>query len=226
MGEAIRLASLADGFEFDAYRAPAEEARRGGLVLVQEIFGVNANIRALADGFAAEGYEVIAPSMFDRSEPGFEADHDPDGLAQGFKYAQAGTLENALDDIQTCIDFLKDRGPVFIVGYCYGGSMVWQAAAKAHGLAAGSAYYGGHIQANAGLKPRCPVIIHLGRQDTHIPADTVKAAVQEANPDVPVYIYEASGHGFNNEGGPGWDAADAELARQRTLDLFERSGAL
>ena len=225
MAETIRLNSKVDDAEFGAYHAQPKGRRRGGVIVIQEIFGIDKYVRADVERWAALGFEAIAPSMFDRSEPGFEADHDPDGLAQGFKYVQAATLENALADIQTCIDFLKDRGPVFIVGYCYGGSMVWQAAAKAHGLAAGSAYYGGHIQANAGLKPRCPVIIHLGRLDTHIPADTVKAAVQEASPDVPVYIYEASGHGFNNDGGPGYDKADCDLARARTLDLFEQNGA-
>jgi carboxymethylenebutenolidase len=226
MGEMIRLNSKVDDAEFGAYRAAPKGRRRGGVVVIQEIFGIDKYVRDDVERWAALGFEAIAPSMFDRSEPGFEADHDPDGLAQGFKYAQANTLENALDDIQTCVDLLKKDGPVFIVGYCYGGSMVWQAAAKAHDIAAGSAYYGGHIQANASLKPRCPVIIHLGRKDSHIPADAVKAAVGEANPNVPVYIYEASGHGFNNEGGPGYDKADAELARARTLDLFEQNGAL
>jgi carboxymethylenebutenolidase len=225
MAETIRLNSKVDDAEFGAYHAAPKGRRRGGVVVIQEIFGIDKYIRADVERWAALGFEAIAPSMFDRSEPGFEADHDPDGLAQGFKYAQAGTLENALDDIQTCIDFLKPRGPVFIVGYCYGGSMVWHAAAKAHDLAAGSAYYGSAIQANAGLKPRCPVIVHLGRKDTHIPADAVKAAVHEANPDTPVYIYENSGHGFNNEGGPGYDKADCDLARARTLDLFEQNGA-
>jgi carboxymethylenebutenolidase len=226
MGEMIRLNSKVDDAEFGAYRAAPKGRRRGGVVVIQEIFGLDKWVREDVERWAALGFEAVAPSMFDRFEPGFVAGHDPDGFAEGRKYAQALTVETAIDDIQTCIDLLKKDGPVFLVGYCFGGSMAWQAAAKAHDLAAASSYYGGSIQANAGLTPRCPVILHLGRQDSHIPADAVKAAVQEANPGVPVYIYEAGGHGFNNEGGPGYDRDDAELARARTLDLFEQNGAL
>jgi carboxymethylenebutenolidase len=130
-----------------------------------------------------------------------------------------------MGDIQACVDFLKDRGPVFVVGYCYGGTMTWLAAARCDGIAAGSSYYGGQVAGMAKFALKAPVIVHLGRKDPHIPADDVKAAVQAAHPDVPVYIYEASGHGFNNDGRPDSDLADAELARQRTVDFFAAHGA-
>ncbi|MEO6340055.1 MAG: dienelactone hydrolase family protein, partial [Caulobacteraceae bacterium] len=142
MAETIRLNSKVDDAEFGAYHAAPTGRRRGGVVVIQEIFGIDQYVRADVERWAALGFEAIAPSMFDRFEPGFEAGHDADGFAEGRKYAQANTLENALDDIQTCVDFLKARGPVFIVGYCYGGSLVWQSAAKLHDLAAGAAYYG------------------------------------------------------------------------------------
>jgi carboxymethylenebutenolidase len=115
---------------------------------------------------------------------------------------------------------------VFIVGYCYGGAMVWQAAGRLEGLSAGSSYYGGGVAGAADLTPKIPVICHFGRKDGHIPADEVKAKITAAQPQVPVYVYEKSGHGFNNDGRPDSDPDDAALARKRTLALFEQNGAL
>jgi len=112
---------------------------------------------------------------------------------------------------------------VCVVGYCYGGSYTWLAAGEIGGLAAASSYYGSMVQANAGLKPMCPTIVHLGRLDAGIPADAVKEAVEAAHPDVPVYIYEDAGHGFNNEDPARHSAESAELARKRTLELFEKA---
>jgi carboxymethylenebutenolidase len=113
-----------------------------------------------------------------------------------------------------------------MVGYCYGGAMTWQAAGRLEGLAAASSYYGGRVAESAALTPKCPIICHFGRKDAHIPADDVKAALAAAQPDVPVYIYENSGHGFNNDGRPDSDLADATLARERTLALFRANGAV
>jgi carboxymethylenebutenolidase len=131
--------------------------------------------------------------------------------------------EQVLADIAACRDYLKDEGKVCIVGYCYGGSFAWIAAGEVGGLAAASSYYGSMVQANATLKPMCPTIVHLGRLDAGIPADAVKTAVEAANPTVPVYIYEDAGHGFNNEDPERLAAESAELARKRTLELFERA---
>ncbi|MDB5988412.1 MAG: dienelactone hydrolase, partial [Nevskia sp.] len=118
---------------------------------------------------------------------------------------------------------LQGRGRVFIVGYCYGGTTVWKAAAQLEGLAAASAYYGSGVAAATNLEPKCPIICHFGRKDAHIPADEVKAKLAAAHPDVPIYIYEHSGHGFNNDGRPDSNADDARLARRRTLELFEQN---
>jgi carboxymethylenebutenolidase len=135
-------------------------------------------------------------------------------------------MENPVSDVQACVDRLSGSGPVFITGYCYGGAVAWQAAAKVRGLAAASSYYGGWIKDLLDVKLNCPVICHFGRRDANIPADAMKEAIAKAHPGVPVYIYENSGHGFNNAGRPDADPADAELARQRTLALFEANGAL
>jgi carboxymethylenebutenolidase len=194
-------------------------------VVIQEIFGLDQYVQADVARWAALGFEVLAPSIFDRAEPGFTAEHDPQGFQTGVAYVGKVGIDAMLSDIQACIDDLAQRGPVFAVGYCLGGSLVWLAAGKLKGLAAGAAYYGSMIAANAELPLNAPVVVHLGRKDGHIPADEVKAKVEAAHPDVPVYIYENSGHGFNNDGRPDSDLADAELARARTLELFVANGA-
>ena len=121
MGETIRLTSPFDGFELDAYHAPHQDARRGGLVLIQEIFGVTDHIRELADGFATDGYEVIAPSFYDRIERGFEATYDEDSIAKGVRYSSTTPWDQVAGDVQAAIDLLRAKGPVFVAGYCWVG---------------------------------------------------------------------------------------------------------
>ena len=219
MGESLQLTSAADGFAFGAYRAPASEARRGGLVLLQEIFGVNANIRAIADGFAAEGYEVIAPALFDRFQPGFEAGYDLRGAARGRGFADRIDWRLVMSDIQACVDALAP--PVFTVGYCFGGTAAWLAACRVEGLAAASGFYGRLIPTFADETPRCPVILHFGKTDASIPLEGVER-FQEARPEVPVWLYDA-GHGFCCDARQDFQPDACSLARLRTLQLFHRS---
>jgi carboxymethylenebutenolidase len=170
------------------------------------------------------GYEAVAPSMYDRREPGFIAEHDDAGMKAGIAHAMATPREQAMGDIAACVAFLRTRGEkVCIVGYCYGGSMAWLAAASVEGLSAASSYYGSMVQANAALALKCPTIVHLGRTDGHIPADEVAAAVAEHHPDTPVYIYAGAGHGFNNQSPERYNAEAADLARHRTLELFDKA---
>jgi carboxymethylenebutenolidase len=225
MSDTITLHSKIDGFEFTALHAAAEGHRKGGIVIIQEIFGIDHYVQEDVARWAALGFEAIAPSMFDRQEKGFVADHDPKGFETGIKYAMGNGFDNPMSDIQACVDALKDKGPVFIVGYCYGGSMVWMAAGKVSGLAAGSSYYGGFIKDHLEQALNVPVICHFGRKDAHIPADDIKAGIEKAHPDVPVYIYDGSGHGFNNDGVEAQDPADAKLARERSVAFFEAHGA-
>jgi carboxymethylenebutenolidase len=221
MGEMIRITSSAgDGFTFDAYHAAPTGERKGGVIVVQEIFGLDVHVRRDVDRWASLGFEAIAPSLYDRREPGFVAGHDQAGMTAGIAHAMNTPLDQALADIAATRDALAAKGKVFIVGYCYGGSMAWLAAGRLEGLSGSSSYYGSMVKANAELKPRCPTIVHLGRLDAMIPADEVKAAVRAAHPDVPVYIYEDAGHGFNNEDPERYSAESAELARKRTLELF------
>ena len=219
MGDIISIKG-ADGFTFSAYHAAPAGQSKGGVIVIQEIFGLDVHVRRDVDRWASLGFEAVAPSMYDRREPGFLAGHDEAGMKAGIAHAMGTPMDQAMDDIAACRDYLAPRGKVFIVGYCYGGSMAWLAAAKVEGLSGASSYYGSMVQANAALKPMCPVIVHLGRQDGHIPADGVKAALAETNPGVPVYIYEDAGHGFNNEDPERHNDASAALARDRTLKLF------
>ncbi len=222
MAETIKIAG-ADGFEFSAYHEQAFTPRKGGVIVIQEIFGIDEHVRRDVDRWAGMGFEAVAPGLYERREPGFTAHHDEAGIKAGIAHAMASPREQVLADIASARDFLKARGDkVMAVGYCYGGSMAWLAACQLEGLSAASSYYGSMVQANAALKPKCPTIVHLGRLDSGIPCDAVKAAVQASNPDVPVYIYDDAGHGFNNEDPARHSAASAELARQRTLELFER----
>lgn len=225
MADTLRLTSAVDGFEFTAAHAQPQGERKGGIVVVQEIFGLDQYVHADVTRWSALGFEVLAPSIFDRAAPGYVAEHEPAAFPIGIGYVQSIGLEKMLADIQACIDELAPRGPVFAVGYCLGGSLVWLAAGKLKGLAAGSAYYGSMIAANAEQPLNAPVIVHLGRKDGHIAADAVKAKLADAHPEVPVHIYENSGHGFNNDGRPDSDLDDAKLARERSLALFQAHGA-
>ncbi len=219
MGDRIPLTNAEDGFVFEAYHAKTSDARRGGLVMVPAIWGVTPHIRELADGYAEDGYEVIAPSLFDRFEPGFpDADTDPPALPRRLGYLeQMGFGETTLGDVQAAIDALKP--PVFLMGFCFGGTVAWLAACRARGLAAVSSFYGGHIVRFRHETPKCATHLHLGRRDELIPPADVEAIVA-AQPELPVFQYDA-GHGFVAPSGYAPDAA--RLAQLRTLQLFHRA---
>ena len=224
MGEMITLKSKSDGFEFAAYHAQPDDVRRGGLIVVQEIFGVTQGIKHIADGFAADGYEVIAPSMYDRSEPGLQAEVAGADFGKLIGYAGA-SFPHVPGDIQACIDALKP--PVFITGFCYGGTVAWVAAAKCDGLAAASGFYGGGIAGQfLDLQPKCPVILHFGKKDQHITPDHWEK-IREAHPDVPLYLYDAD-HGFFSADRPPTihHPDSAKLARLRTLQLFHQASGV
>ncbi len=221
-GQMIKM-KMGDGAEIGVYHVEPKGARRGGLVLIQEIFGITEHIKQCCDGYADEGYEVLGPALFDREAPGLQASFAPDELQHAIKVArELHPFELSIKDTQICIDALKGKGKVFITGYCYGGSVVWAAACRCDGLAAASGFYGSLIPALAGEKPKCPTILHFGRHDMGIPMEGVEKVIA-AHPDVPVYIYEA-GHGFNSDRQEHYNEEAAKLAKQRTLELFRAHG--
>ncbi len=214
--------TMSDGADIAIYRAQPEGERRGGVVLVQEIFGVTDHIREMADEYAADGYEVLAPALFDREHPGFEGAYGGEGLAEGIRLARdAHPFALSLADVQTCVDALA--GPVFVVGYCYGGSIAWFAATRMHGVAAASGYYGGQVPGAADEEPKVPVALHFGRFDQSIPMEGVEKVIARQWPLADVYVYEA-GHGFNSDRRKDYHEPSADLARERTLALFRANG--
>ncbi|MGI9324552.1 MAG: dienelactone hydrolase family protein [Pseudomonadales bacterium] len=217
MGEQIQL-QASDGATINAYTASAA-APKGGVVVIQEIFGVNAHIREVVDGYAQAGYAAIAPAIFDRVEPGIELGYDESGMGRGIELAfEKLDHEATLKDLEAAIAWAGGFGKVGVVGYCFGGLLTWRAACELSGVSAASSYYGGGVPGEAGRKPSCPVIAHFGKQDAHIPMDEV-AKFEEAQPAVKVYRYDAD-HGFNCDHRGSFDAAAAETARTRTLDFF------
>jgi len=219
-GDTVRLESRYDAAIFGAYHVRPTDARRGGLVLIQEVFGVTDHIRELADGFAADGYQVLAPQMYDRMDYGFEAAYDQDGMRKGMIYSKAATWDQVEGDLQACVDALG--GQAFVVGYCWGGTATWLAACRVKGVQAASCYYGRRIPELLHETPKCPTILHFGKTDASIPPEVVEA-IRTAHPDLPIYLYDA-GHGFNSDRRSDYDADSASLARLRTLQLFQRSG--
>jgi carboxymethylenebutenolidase len=214
---------MSDGASIGVYHVEPAGARRGGLVLIQEIFGVTDHIKEQCDGYAAEGYEVLAPALYDREAPGLQASYSQEDIQKAIKIArELHPFAQSIQDAQTCIDALARKGPVFITGYCYGGSVTWAAACRCTGLAAASGYYGSQIPQLAAETPRCPTILHFGEHDKGIPLDGVDK-VKELHPEVQVYIYDA-GHGFNSDRRTDYHAESAKLARERTLALFRANG--
>jgi carboxymethylenebutenolidase len=221
-GQMIRM-KMSDGAEIGVYHVEPTGARRGGLVLIQEIFGVTEHIREQCDLFADEGYEVLAPALYDREVPGFEASYSEEDIQRAIQVARKlHDFEVSLKDAQTCIDALKATGPVFMTGYCYGGSVTWAMAARSGDLSAASGYYGGMIPTQANLEPKCPTILHFGAHDHGIPLPGVER-VAELHPEVAVHIYDA-GHGFQSDRRTDYHEPSAKLARERTLALFHANG--
>ena len=217
MGEMTTLMAR-DGHEFQTYLCNPKGPPRGAVVVMQEIFGLNHHIRAVADSYAEAGYLTIAPSMFDRIRRGIELGYTPAEIQEGIGYMMQTTRAQALATMAACVAVVKHAGKVGVVGYCWGGLCTYWAACELP-ISAGSAYYGGGIANNLDKTPRAPVIFHFGEKDTHIPLVGAVDKIRAAYPAGVYHIYPA-GHGFNCTERVDYDAASAQLARQRTLDFF------
>ena len=219
MGERITL-TASDGFVLGAYVARPAGTPRGGIVVLQEIFGVNAHIRAVADLYASEGYLAVAPALYDRSQRDFEVGYTPEDVTQGRAVVMTLDQTKALADIAAAIDCAKAGGKVGVVGYCWGGTMTYAAACHLDGVSSAVGYYGGGIAGMKAETPRVPTLLHFGARDAHIPMDSVEA-IRAAQPSVEIHVYDAE-HGFNCDHRGSYDQASADLARTRTLDWFAR----
>jgi carboxymethylenebutenolidase len=212
--------TAADGHRLAAWRDGPAEARRA-LVVVQEIFGVNGHIRNVCARFAAEGYAVVAPALFDRTERGVELGYTPPDIARGRelrgKVPDAGTMA----DVEAAAAALPGSAMRGIVGYCWGGTVAWWGATRSQGFAAASGWYGGGIAASRDAVPNCPVQLHFGETDASIPLADVEA-IRAAQPGVDVFVYPGAGHGFGCDERGSYSAPDAALAQRRTLDFLAR----
>jgi carboxymethylenebutenolidase len=220
MGRMIELMAK-DGHGFSAYRAEPAGKPAGAIVVLQEIWGVNDHIRKVADGYAAEGYLAVAPGLFDRVERDLMMDeYTNETRTKGFAVMQKVNHDEALLDIDAAVESVSSAGKVGVVGFCFGGRLAWLAAAHVGGLSAAVAYYGGGIPGMAAEQPKCPVILHFGERDQHIPVDSVQE-FGKSHPSIPIYMYAAD-HGFNCDQRSSYDAPAAKLARQRTLEFLRQ----
>jgi carboxymethylenebutenolidase len=219
-GSPVQL-TAADGHTFDAYEVRPDGAG-AALVVVQEIFGVNDHIRSLVDRYAAYGYHVIAPAVFDRVERGVELDYDAEGIAKGRDLAGAIKWGPVMADVAAAVKHLSPTGPVGIVGFCFGGSVAWLAASTLP-VTAAVGYYGGQIHELIDRAPAVPTMLHFGELDGGIPLDQV-AAIDAAHPDVAVHVYEGAQHGFSCDARVSYGVLPAAIAWGRTLGFFVSNG--
>jgi carboxymethylenebutenolidase len=220
MGETVKLTAN-DRHSFDAYVARPADQPKAGLVIVQEIFGVNQHIRRIADGFAKDGYLAIAPALFDRVERGIELGYDKDDVAAGRAIRAKISWDQAMSDVSAALGFLAGAGKAGVIGYCWGGSVAWLAACRLNPAAA-VCYYGGNIHECRNEQPSCPVMFHFGEEDAGIPLDQVKE-IAKAHPKQELFTYPGAGHGFNCEMRGSYHADSAAIARERTLAFLGRT---
>jgi carboxymethylenebutenolidase len=219
MGEMISL-TAEDGFKLGAYRATPSGKPRGGLVVVQEIFGVNSHIKQVTDGFANDGYLALAPALFDRVERGFESGYQPSDIERGRAVRGKLQLDQVVMDVRAAVKELGKSGQkVGVVGYCFGGFVAWLSATRIDAVAAAVGYYGGGIADTANEQPKCPVMLHFGETDASIPKEHYEK-VMKAHPKIPVFVYAGAGHGFSCDQRGSYHEASARLARERTIEFF------
>jgi carboxymethylenebutenolidase len=222
MGEVVTINAV-DGHELSAYVAKPAGEPVAGLVVIQEIFGVNKHIRSIADGFAKDGFFAVAPALFDRVERGVELSYEGEDAKKGMALMQKIDIVKSLADVDAALAFaVKDTGKkAGVIGYCLGGLLAWLSATRLHPSAA-VGYYAGRIGNYAAEMPKVPVQLHFGKLDTHIPAEQVEA-VHAAHPEVEIYWYDGAGHGFNCDMRASYNPQAAALARGRALEFLKKN---
>ncbi|MFC4668707.1 dienelactone hydrolase family protein [Seohaeicola nanhaiensis] len=219
MGEQIRL-KASDGFELGAYLARPEGLGKGAIVVVQEIFGVNAHIREMCDRFAAAGYAACAPALFDRVEPGFESGYSPEDIARARQVMTKGDMATYIIDVAAARDALTGFSPVSITGFCLGGSVAFGAAARLDGFLCSIPFYGGRIAAMKDERPRCPVMMYFGTEDHSIPMSDVEV-IRAAQPEAVIHVVEAQ-HGFMCDHRASYSPEVAARAWEETIGFLDR----
>ena len=225
MSDRIKLKAQ-DGHELGAYVARPKGETIGALVLVQEIYGINSHIRSVADGYARDGFLVVAPAIFDRFERDLELNYNGEDQKKAMELYPKLKPETTLMDVAAAYAVAKESGKgIGVVGYCYGGLTAWLVAVRGENYKMQPSccvgYYAGGIGHFAKEEPSCPVMLHFGAEDSHIGKDQIEA-VRTAHPDVEIFVYEGAGHAFNRDVDPAhYNAAAAKLARERTLAFLK-----
>jgi carboxymethylenebutenolidase len=223
MGRKLTLRA-ADGHQLGAYRADPIGTPRGRVVVIQEIFGVNRHIRSVCDRLAEAGYVALAPQIFDRVAPNFETGYSEMEVAKAREYIPKLDWAKVMEDTRAAVDALKREGPVAIMGFCLGGSVAFLSAAKFDGLAAAVCYYGGQIIKYIDEKPRCPVQMHFGENDGHIPLSDVET-MRRKQPEAEIHVYAGAGHGFHCDERGSFEPKSAKIAWERSLSFLGKSFA-
>ena len=205
-----------DGHRLSAYVAEPKAATIGALVMLQEFFGVNAHIRAMAEQYAGDGFYTIAPAIFDRVERGVELGYDPDGMQKGRELRAQLNLNEIMLDVQAAIDAVTPFGPVAALGYCWGGSLAYLAAARLSGVVCAVGYYGAQIAGHVNETPHTPVLLHFAEHDEYIPLADVEI-IRAAHPEIEIYVYPGTEHGFSCNDRKFYEPTSAALARRRSL---------
>lgn len=219
MGTFIK-AQADDQHTFDVYQAKPTQIK-AGLILIQEIFGVNTHIQRVADGYAAEGFLVLAPAIFDRQQRNVQLSYVGEDLQRGLELMNSLDWSLLFNDIKATLELLHSLADVKVgmVGFCFGGTTTWRCAHR-FDLDAAVCYYGGSIHDFAHESPKCPVLLHFGEKDAYTPAEHVQD-IQKMNPKAEVSLYPAD-HGFNCEERASYDPSSAALAKKRTLEFFNK----
>lgn len=218
MGSNITL-TAADGHKLSAWQDGPQDAKHG-LVVIQEIFGVNHHMRNVCAAFAAKGYAVVAPALFDRAEPNVELGYTADDVARGRDLRGKVPEDGTLHDVDAAAKALAGKS-IGIVGYCWGGTVAWFGATRSHHFKAAVGWYGGGIAGTRTETPHCPVQLHFGEKDSGIPLSDVEK-IREAQPEVEIFVYPGAQHGFGCDERGSYSAKDADLAQQRTLAFLAK----
>jgi carboxymethylenebutenolidase len=213
--------SASDSFKLGAYRADPAGTPKGGIVVIQEIFGVNQHIRKVCDDFAGLGYAAVAPALFDRTQKDFQSGYTPPEIEKARTFVAKPDWDAMMRDTDAAIKELKPVGPVGIVGFCMGGTIAFLAATRLSGLSAAVGYYGGRIAAFADEKPKCPTQLHFGEKDASIPMTDVET-IKQKHPECEIYVYPDAGHGFNCDERGSYNEAATKLAWQRSMSFFAK----
>jgi carboxymethylenebutenolidase len=214
--------SASDSFKLGAYRADPSGAPKGGIVVIQEIFGVNQHIRKVCDDFAGLGYAAVAPALFDRTQKDFQSGYTPPEIEKARTFVAKPDWAAMLRDTEAAIKDLQASGPVGIVGFCMGGTIAFLSACRLPGLRAAVGYYGGGIINFADEKPKCPTMLHFGEKDASIPMTAVETIKQKRSGDCEIFVYPNGGHGFHCDERGSFDKGSRDTAWQRTTDFFAK----